>query len=131
MAGITIKAWIRMLVIGWSIVSVGIILVSYQVMKHGYVTEDYSVELPLQGSFSGEITGISRLLYADRDDQYLSKQQFLESIKDAKAINLHSSYTVKNQAIYLYLPIYSFVIWAFPILGIEGRPLNYQILLGL
>lgn len=111
------KTWIKLLIIGWSIVSVAIIIVSYQVMKYNYVTEDYSVELPLRTPVKGDtFTILSSIIYHDDNMKFLSKQEFIEHIKDAKSINLHSSHTVKNRGIYLYLPLYSFVIWAFPIL---------------
>lgn len=117
------KTWIKFLIIGWSFVSAAIIIVTYNVMKYEFVTEDYSIELTHNTSElkPGDIYDLRKAtvisyLYDDYYKMPLYKSEFIERIKNAKSINLHSSHSVNNKAIYLYLPLYSFVVWAFPIL---------------
>ncbi len=110
------KTWTKFLVIGWSVVCVGIVVVSFEIMKKDYVTEDYSIYAP-QRVEKKEIDGdiyLGAVLYTN-PNEFLSKEQFIERVKGAKAIELQSGHKI-NKSIYLYLPIYSFVIWAFPIL---------------
>jgi hypothetical protein len=70
------------------------------------------VPLKTEGS---NLTLIAESLYHN-DDEFLSKEKFIERVKVAKYIELHSNFKVKNKSIYLYLPIYAFMVWAFPIL---------------
>jgi hypothetical protein len=112
------KTWAKFLVVGWSIVCIGIVAVSYQVMKKDYVDDSYKIFLPFRTpeDMGGGVKRLANWLYANEDEQYLSKEQFIERAKGARALDLQSEHKVKNRAIYLYLPIYSFAIWALPLL---------------
>ncbi len=117
------KTWIRFLTIGWSFVSAAIIIVTYNVMKYEFVTEDYIIELTHNSSElkPGDIYDLRKqtivsYLYNNYNGMPLYKSEFIERIKNVKSINLNSSHSVDNKSIYLYLPLYSFVVWAFPIL---------------
>ena len=112
------KAWTKYLVIGWSIICVGITIVSFQIMKNDYIQEDYDIFLPLRvpEKLEGGLEFMGPLIYADEKEKFLSKEQFIERAKGAKSIELRGTSKVKNKAIYLYLPIYAFVVWALPIL---------------
>lgn len=112
------KTWVKYLIIGWSIVCIGIIVVSFQILKKDYIQEDFSIDLLLRTpeKVGDNIELIADFLYFDQNEKSLSKDQFIERIKGSKAIEFQSKHTVKNKSIYLYLPIYSFIIWAFPIL---------------
>ena len=107
------KTWLKYLVIGWSIVCIGIVIVSFQIMKKDYVKDSYNIDLPMQSGPG--LLPIARIIF-DNENEMLSKEQFIEVIKGCKSIELRSEHKVINRAIYLYLPIYSFIVWALPIL---------------
>ncbi|MBI4764277.1 MAG: hypothetical protein HY787_06710 [Deltaproteobacteria bacterium] len=112
------RTWTKLLVVGWSILCIGIIVVSFQIMKKDYVAETYSIWAPLlvPEKVGDGVERLAAWLYPNQNERFLSKEQFIERVKGAKGVELKSEHTVKNKAIYLYLPIYSFVVWAFPIL---------------
>lgn len=129
------KTWIKYLIIGWSIVCVGIIIVSYLIMKREYVREDYGISIvykaspnPTPGQIynTWEILGESLFKDVDRKEGellLLSKEEFVQAIKRAKGdlsklkgIEIQSNSQVKDKSIYLALPLYSFTVWAIPIL---------------
>jgi hypothetical protein len=42
------KQWTKYLVIGWSIVSIGVIIVSFQILKTDYIQDDYEIMIVLK-----------------------------------------------------------------------------------
>jgi len=84
-------------------------------MKKEFVQEDYAIDLPLcQPELLGEnIKRIGNIIYYNKE--FLSKDEFIEQIKGVKSIELKSTHKVKNNKIYIFLPLYAFGIWAIPI----------------
>lgn len=120
------KAWIKYLILGWSIVSVGITIVSFQIMKSQFIEEDYQVSVfykePEKGSADGrKEIGVLLFDYKDplgllkNDPMTITKKEFVDMMKMAKDVNIVPKSWVKDRAIYLYLPMYAFVVWAIPI----------------
>lgn len=112
------KTRVKYLVIGWSILCIGIIIISFEIMKKDYIQEDFDIFLPLKVPLKTEVSNleiIAESLYHN-DEDFLSKEKFIERVKVAKSIELRSNFKVKNKSIYLYLPFYTFIVWAFPIL---------------
>lgn len=110
------KTWAKYLVIGWSIICIGVILLSFQIMKDDFIKQDYDIYLPLKvpEKINDNFEFIGSSLYHN-DEKFLSKEEFIKRVKGIKSIELQSDYKV-NKAIYLVLPIYAFMVWALPIL---------------
>lgn len=126
------RTWMKYLIIGWSIVSVGIVIISFQVMKPDFIQEDYRIDLVFKTPekvapnveriteelFAGKTTLTTEELFSGKDvfDKIsITKEEFVDKIKKAKVITLESKTNV-NKDIYMVLPIYSFIIWCIPIL---------------
>ncbi len=115
------KSWTKFLIIGWSIVSLGIIIISYQIMKKEYIQEDYEVSVILKTpqKISPNFELIAEPLFKDENIKegniLLTKMEFVEVIKKAKGIEIQSKSIVKDKSIYLILPIYAFAIWMIPV----------------
>ncbi len=115
------KTLIKYLIVGWSIVTISIIIISYQIMKEEFIQEDYFISFPLKNpeKISDKITLIAEGLFGRDKDGYptvLTKKEFVEKIKKAKGVTIESQNKVKNKLIFLFLPLYSFTVWAVPIL---------------
>ena len=126
------KIWAKYLIIGWSIVSAAIIIVSFQIMKNDYIEEDYEVMMvytvpekeKIEGS-TGHLEAIAADLFYKKTDPLslldyvapaLTKKEFVEKMKKAKGITIESNSKIKDKIIYVYLPIYAFAVWMIPIL---------------
>jgi len=141
--GVIMKTWMKYLVIGWSIVSVGLIMVTFQIMKKGFIEERYYIPLSesLPPEFGtrktvegNELEGFKVpegyiLKHKGRDllevivkdklaeqDIYLDDIEFDTLINGIKGINVVSSHRVKNTRILINGTIYAFLIWVLPIL---------------
>jgi len=82
-------------------------------MKIDFIREDYNIILPLHES--GDGWKLSRSIFSN-DEEFLNKDEFIKRIKEAKKIELQAHYKIKNKSIYLFLPIYAFLVWGLPIL---------------
>jgi hypothetical protein len=121
------KLWAKYLTIGWSIVCVAIVIVSYQLMKSHFVEEDYEIstvlkvpeKIPSTDKESHNIEMIGEFLFSGKDVFHtvsITKKEFVEKIKKAKGITIETKTKVKDNSIYLILPLYAFAIWMIPIL---------------
>jgi hypothetical protein len=117
------KTWVKYLVIGWSLICVGIIIVSFQIMKNDYIQYDYTFwpsepQNLGKGETSGKGAGWEEVIpfLFTHEGNLLTKDQFIERIKGAKSIQAISFHKVKDRSIYVYLPIYALIVWALPIL---------------
>jgi hypothetical protein len=126
------KVWAKYLIIGWSVVSAAIIIVSFQIMKSEYIEEDYQVMMvykvpekeKVEGS-AGHWEAVAENLFYTKTDPLnlldyispvLTKKEFVEKMKKAKGITIESISKIKDKIIYVYLPIYAFAVWMIPIL---------------
>jgi len=124
------RAWIKYLIIGWSIVSLGIVIVSFQLMKAHYIEEGYEIMMvhkptrmqldKIPGEPDKFIEGtIAESLFNDPNpyrNMSITKEEFVERMKKAKGVTIESKRMVKDKSIYLFFPLYSFIIWGLPIL---------------
>jgi|GEM_PF-2599355 hypothetical protein len=119
------KVWIKYLIIGWSIACVGIVIVSFQLMKSHFIEEDYFITATLKEPVKETLkdgrewtqTGEMLFGYGDVFNEIaLTKKEFVDRMKKAKGITIESKNTVRDNLIYIVLPIYVFTIWAIPIL---------------
>lgn len=126
------KAWMKYLIIGWSIVSVGIVIVSFQLMKLNSIEESHSIMLvykaPEKPAPTGNVSDgwevIAEDLFYNKNgndllspfDPTITKKEFVDKMKKAKGITIESKSKVKDNSIYLWFPIYSFLVWGVPIL---------------
>jgi len=112
------KAYFKYLILGWSIVSVGLIVLAYQIIKKDIIQENYEIRLPekIPDKLASQgFTFLGTFLYHDL--KCLSKKEFTKRLKDAKEIDIYSSYKIKEpKAFYILFPIYAFLIWALPII---------------
>lgn len=111
------RIWMKYLIIGWSIVVVGLLIISFQIMKKQFIQEDYEIALPLckPEVVDKNIEFIAGVLYYDDNEKFLSKHEFINRIKGVKSIKLESNHRVKDNVIYIALPLYTFGLWALPI----------------
>jgi hypothetical protein len=113
------RTWMKYLVIGWSIVSVGIAALCLPVMKTHFIKEDYRVIMALKTPEKfGDLERIGEDLFYDSkngiNDVSISKQEFVERMKKVKGVTIESKTTV-DSIIYKLLPIYTFFLWCIPI----------------
>jgi hypothetical protein len=114
------RLWTKYLVVGWSLVCIGIVIVSFQVMKRQFIEEDFEVMLVYQSpqnTESGENI-VGEDLFHGKDwvgKAAITKENFVDRIKKAKGFNIWSKHRVVNKGIFLYLPLYAFAVWAVPI----------------
>jgi hypothetical protein len=124
------RTWIKFLIIGWSIVSVGIIIVSFQLTKNVFIQEDYQILIEHKGppanAWKPPETDIVVSNNPGIFDQFIfetesiTKQDFVNMMKKAKSVTIESKNKIKDNSIYLLLPIYAFTIWGLPILVFSG-----------
>ncbi len=121
------RIWARYLIIGWSIVSVAIVIVTFQLMKSHFIEEDYEVTLVYKTpekvkSLSNpekEWEIVAESLFSGKDVYEtisITKKEFIERIKKAKSVTIESKSKVKDTSIYLFFPIYAFIVWTIPVL---------------
>lgn len=114
------RSLLRYFVIGWSIVTIGILIVSYGIMKKDYVQEQYEIVLSTKDpeAFEVAFSQVSANIFHYTDNEGVAhltnKPTMLDNV-DRKGIKVRSNNQVKNARIYLFLPIYAFLIWALPI----------------
>jgi hypothetical protein len=128
------KGWMKYLIIGWSIVSVGLVIVSFQLAKSDFIKEDYEIMMVLKAPEKAALTpppgyildepeviaeklfpGQKAKDFLDGLDPSITKKEFVDKIKKAKGVTIESK-TKVNKAIYMILPIYAFLVWGIPIL---------------
>ncbi len=110
--------WTKYLIVGWSLITVGIILVSFQIMKYDLIKEDYELTEFLKTSeTTPKDVSIEGELFKDNafGEWAITKSEFISRIKNSEGIRLRSNHKIQYQKIYLYLPIYGFVVWSAPI----------------
>ena len=112
------RIWMKYLIVGWSIITAGIILAAFQVMKYDFIKEDYEINEYLKNSELNP-SGISLEEELFKDNAFgqwaITKSEFINRIKNSERIHLESNHKVQYRTIYLYLPIYGFIIWSVPI----------------
>lgn len=118
------RIWAKYLIIGWSIVSVGIIIVTFQIMKAAFIDEDYEITIAYKTPEKVQATGntqkeweiVGETLFHDVFDEIsITKKQFIERIQKAKGITIESKHKLNDYKIYIYLPLYAFAVWGVPI----------------
>jgi hypothetical protein len=120
--GRNMKIWAKYLIIGWSIVTVGIIIVSFQLMKNHFIEETYEVWVVYKDlEEAGDLELIAQDLFYNKDvfdtlNPSITKKEFVERMKKAKRITIESKNKIKDKSIYLFLPLYAFAVWMIPIL---------------
>ena len=138
------RTWMKYLIIGWSIVSVGIIIVSFQIMKTDFIQEDYEINMiykspekfvpksaesivdsalkgkkEKQADFPHEWEVVAESLFYEKDvfdTLSITKKEFTDRMKKAKGVTIESKNKVKDKSVYVFLPLYAFTVWAIPIL---------------
>jgi hypothetical protein len=104
---------------------VAIVLVSFQLMKSHFIEEDYEVttvfkvpeKLPATANMSNwEFVGEDLFSGKDAFDAIsITKKEFVDRMKKAKGVTIDSKTKIKDKSVYLYLPLYAFVVWMIPI----------------
>jgi len=127
------KIWAKYLTIGWSIVTVAIVIVSFQLMKSHFIEEDYEVmmvykvpeKMPATDKFPHDWEAVAENLFYNKTDPLgllefntisITKKQFVDRMKKAKGVTIESKTKIKDKSAYLFLPLYAFGVWAIPIL---------------
>ena len=121
------RIWARYLIIGWSIVTLAIVIVTFQLMKSHFIEEDYEVTLVYKtpekvksatnSDKEWEIVAESLFFGKDVFDTIsITKKEFIERIKKAKSVTIESKNKVKDTSVYLFFPIYAFIVWSIPVL---------------
>ena len=127
--GVIMKTWMKYLVIGWSIVSVGLILVTFQIMKKDFIEERYFIKPP--ALLQNKINNAKEERYSNKEiyeylvdkykelliDKKMSKntEELNDILKDEGILRIESQHRTES-LIYLLLPAYTFLIWAVPIM---------------
>lgn len=120
------KIWAKYLTIGWSIVTVAIVIVSFQLMKSHFIEEDYEVmmvyKVPEKMAATDNVPGhwetISENLFYNKDvfdTISITKKEFIDRMKKAKGVTIESKTKIKDKSVYLFLPLYAFAVWTIPI----------------
>jgi hypothetical protein len=126
------KTWMKYLVIGWSIASVGIIIVSFQLIKSNVIKEHHTITMvyktPEKPAAIDKVPigweVIAEELFHEKDvfdrlsvlDPTITKLEFVDKIKKAKGLTIESKRNITDNSIYIFFPIYSFFVWGLPIL---------------
>lgn len=114
------RIWMKYFIVGWSIVTVGIILVSFEIMKYDFIKEDYEITEYLK-NLGTKPRGVTLEEELFRDNAFgqwaITKSDFIKRIKNIERIYLKSNHEVQYKTIYLYLPLYGFIVWGVPIFG--------------
>jgi len=121
------KVWAKYLVVGWSVIAAAIVVVSFTLMKSHFVEEEYEImmayKVPEKVAAANntqsdwELVGENLFQGQDAFDSIsITKKQFVERMRKAKGVTIESKQRVKDNALYLYLPLYAFAVWMMPIL---------------
>ena len=122
------KTWMKYLVIGWSIVSVAVVVISFQIMREDIIEEEYYIPLP--ELLKAKIREAKQDGYNDQEivDFLLNKLKELITQKKLSPTEEELNALLKTKEIqvrfhrnvdpifYIVLPIYAFLIWGIPIL---------------
>ncbi len=93
------KVWMKYLIIGWSIVCVAMVIVSFQLMKSQFIKEDYFITATLKEPVKGTLndgnewiqTGEVLFGYGDAFDNIaITKKEFVDRMKKAKGIEIEN-----------------------------------------
>ena len=134
------KIWAKYLIIGWSIVTFAIVIVSYQLTKSWFTEYEIMAvyKVPEKMATTNNAPGwevvAKDLFYIEGDPLALmpgsgvempgvgvettsiTKDEFLDKMKKAKGITIRPRTNVKDESIYLFLPLYAFAVWMLPVL---------------
>ncbi len=94
------KIWNKYFIIGWSIINVGILIVSFQIMKSEFIKANIGIrvqatEAPSMGAqLSG--TARERSLFKD-SESFISKEEFLRRLKNEKGIIIDKKAVVSQR----------------------------------
>ncbi len=109
--------WMKYLVIGWSIVCVGIALFTYPIMKKQFIDEDYEIYLPFKepvkvGKNSYQLT---EPLF--QQDEHITKKQMVSRLQNTNIENITITTVQKrfDDRIYVILPLFTFFVWFVPV----------------
>jgi hypothetical protein len=109
--------WMKFLVIGWSIVCVGIMLFTYPIMKKQYIDEDYEIYLALKGpvKVGKNSYRLSESLF--QQDERITKKQMVSRLQDINIENITITTIQKrfDDRIYIVLPLFTFLVWVIPV----------------
>ncbi len=126
--GDKMKTWMKYLVIGWSIVCLGLIIATFQIMKNEYVEVSYSIE-PSKATQNWALNRIrtdsnnqdiynfliKRYKEIFIDKRIIETTELNNILKDEAFFKVESHYIIDNMIFVLY-PIYAFLIWGTPVL---------------
>jgi hypothetical protein len=109
--------WMKFLVIGWSIVCVGIMLFTYPIMKKQYIDEDYEIYLALKEpvKVGKNSYRLSESLF--QQDERITKKQMVSRLQDTNIENITITTIQKrfDDRIYIVLPLFTFLVWVIPV----------------
>jgi hypothetical protein len=109
--------WMKYLVIGWSIVCVGIMLFTYPIMKKQYIDEDYEIYLALKEpvKVGKNSYRLSESLF--QQDERITKKQMVSRLQDTNIENITITTIQKrfDDRIYIVLPLFTFLVWVIPV----------------
>lgn len=107
----------KFLVIGWSIVCVGIMLFTYPIMKKQYIDEDYEIYLALKEpvKVGKNSYRLSESLF--QQDERITKKQMVSRLQDTNIENITITTIQKrfDDRIYIVLPLFTFLVWVIPV----------------
>jgi hypothetical protein len=107
----------KFLVIGWSIVCVGIMLFTYPIMKKQYIDEDYEIYLALKEpvKVGKNSYRLSESLF--QQDERITKKQMVSRLQDINIENITITTIQKrfDDRIYIVLPLFTFLVWVIPV----------------
>jgi hypothetical protein len=110
--------WMKYLVIGWSIVCVGIALFTYPIMKKQYIDEDYEIYLPLKEpvKVGKNSYRLSESLF--QQDERITKKQLVSRLENTNIENITITTIQKrfDDRIYIVLPLLTFLVWFIPVM---------------
>lgn len=107
------KAFFKLLVIGWSIACVGIFIISYKEMKLG--TQSTKVELNMLKPSGGGWQDVLKIESLTQPPGVIP-QWFKEiAVQNPESLEYRETNSLEGK-FYFLLPMFCFAVWAFPIL---------------
>lgn len=121
------RTWAKYLTIGWSIVTLAIVITSFQLLKYNFIEEDYEVtvnyKMPEKMASTNDVENqwevVGESLFHGKDvfaATSITKKEFVDRIKRAKGITIETKNRVKENSVYILFPFYAFIIWTIPII---------------
>ena len=124
------KTYFKYLIIGWSIVSIVLVILSFQVMKKEFIEEKFVLWMPSLKQAEGKYVFGEQLFqitleelgkkvkaryseYSDLEDRDVGRRVFDKYLKD-KGLDVELRY--EPSIFYIVFPIYTFFIWALPVI---------------